>query len=246
MHASEQKNDTAVWRSAGQVSARLEIVLGFVLTLALTEAMLMVFDAPAALRFAAGGLYAALAIVLVGLGERLPASLGWANRITLFRAVLVITLAGLAAFPDFLAAHIYGFIGTALFALALDGVDGWVARRTGSTSAFGARFDMELDAFFILMLCGVLVSIDKVGSFVVLIGMARYLFVIAQRAAGWLAADLPESLFRKSVCVWQIATLLVCLLPSIGSALASLLAGAALTLLMLSFGRDVLWLYRRG
>jgi phosphatidylglycerophosphate synthase len=30
--------------------------------------------------------------------------------------------------------------------LMLDGVDGRVARRTGSQTGFGARFDMELDA----------------------------------------------------------------------------------------------------
>ena len=37
-------------------------------------------------------------------------------------------------------------------ALALDGVDGWVARRTRTVSALGARFDMEVDAFLVLML----------------------------------------------------------------------------------------------
>ena len=132
-----------------------------------------------------------------------------------------------------------------LVALALDGVDGWVARRTASTSAFGARFDMELDAFFILMLCGVLLSIGKVGAFVLLIGLARYLFIAAQRLWPWLAADLPESLFRKGVCVWQITTLLICALPFVGAGSASLLAGAALALLVLSFGRDVRWLHRR-
>ena len=37
-------------------------------------------------------------------------------------------------------------------ALALDGVDGQVARRTGTASELGARFDMEVDAFLILVL----------------------------------------------------------------------------------------------
>ena len=36
-------------------------------------------------------------------------------------------------------------------ALILDGVDGKVARRTRNASAFGARFDMEVDAFLILV-----------------------------------------------------------------------------------------------
>src|SRR5690606_41330950 len=36
--------------------------------------------------------------------------------------------------------------------LVLDGVDGRVARRTGTSSPRGARFDMEVDAFLILVL----------------------------------------------------------------------------------------------
>ena len=37
-------------------------------------------------------------------------------------------------------------------ALVLDVVDGWVARRTRTSTAFGARFDGEVDAFLILVL----------------------------------------------------------------------------------------------
>ena len=35
---------------------------------------------------------------------------------------------------------------------ALDGVDGWLARRRGMSSAFGARFDMEIDALLVQVL----------------------------------------------------------------------------------------------
>ena len=34
----------------------------------------------------------------------------------------------------------------------LDGTDGWLARRSGVVSAFGARFDMETDALLIMVL----------------------------------------------------------------------------------------------
>ena len=36
--------------------------------------------------------------------------------------------------------------------LALDGVDGWLARRFGTETAFGGRFDMEVDAGVIAVL----------------------------------------------------------------------------------------------
>ena len=65
-------------------------------------------------------------------------------------------------------------------ALVLDSVDGRVARRTASTTAVGARFDMEVDAFLILVLSAYVVQ--SVGLWVLTIGAARYAFV----AAGWL------------------------------------------------------------
>ena len=40
----------------------------------------------------------------------------------------------------------------ATVALLLDAVDGQVARRTNTVSALGARFDMETDAFLVLVL----------------------------------------------------------------------------------------------
>ncbi|GAA4940924.1 hypothetical protein GCM10023238_03240 [Streptomyces heliomycini] len=43
-------------------------------------------------------------------------------------------------------------MGLTAVALILDGVDGKVARRTGTSTPLGARFDMEVDAFLILVL----------------------------------------------------------------------------------------------
>ena len=72
-------------------------------------------------------------------------------------------------------------VALAAVALVLDAVDGWVARRTGTVSALGARFDMEVDAFLILVLSGVRRR-DVRPWWVLAIGAARYAFV----AAGWL------------------------------------------------------------
>jgi hypothetical protein len=55
---------------------------------------------------------------------------------------------------------------------------------------------------------------------------------------------LPERWRRKAVCVWQVASLLLCLLPQVGAALAGGLLGLALLLLGWSFAVDVRWLYR--
>ncbi|QJR00528.1 CDP-alcohol phosphatidyltransferase family protein [Halomonas sp. PGE1] len=169
--------------------------------------------------------------------------LGAANRVTLARGVLVALLAGTLADPALLATHGEWLFALALVALALDGVDGWVARRTGSASAVGARFDMELDAFFILMLCLALLLLERVGPWVLAIGAMRYAFVAASWRWPWLAGELPDSLRRKAVCVWQVAALMLALLPATPGLIATWLAATALAGLTLSFAVDVRWLY---
>ena len=104
---------------------------------------------------------------------------------------------------------------------------------------------MELDAFLILVLCALLWVLDKAGLWVFAIGAMRYLFVLAMRPWPWLAAPLPPSLRRKSVCVWQVGSLLLCLLPGVRGSFALVLLGTALALLVWSFALDVRWLQRQ-
>lgn len=71
-----------------------------------------------------------------------------ADLVTALRLAIALT-----AFALFSTAIISGLAGAGLFgvALALDGVDGWLARRSGPT-AFGALFDMESDNAFLAAL----------------------------------------------------------------------------------------------
>ncbi|MBZ5488154.1 CDP-alcohol phosphatidyltransferase family protein [Halomonas aquamarina] len=172
-------------------------------------------------------------------------SLGWANRITLLRAVLVALVAGALAYDSF-AQVIWLWLGVATVALLLDGVDGWVARRTRSFSSFGARFDMELDALLILLLCIGLIRLESLGLWVLLIGVMRYLFVAAGWYFSWLSQPLHASFRRKLVCVWQVSALLLALTPLTHPFLASLLALSALASLAYSFGMDSWWLYKQS
>ena len=107
-----------------------------------------------------------------GLGRSGSGALGAANRVTLTRATLVGGVTALVADALVGPAHVAAMVGLAVVALVLDGVDGWVARRTGTVSALGARFDMEVDAFLILVL-SVYVA-GTVGPWVLAIGAARY------------------------------------------------------------------------
>ena len=86
-------------------------------------------------------------------------------------------------------------------ALVLDAVDGWVARRTGTASAVGARFDMEVDAFLIFVL-SVYVA-QSVGAWVLAIGAARYAFVAAGWLLPWLREPPPPRYWCKVVAAIQ-------------------------------------------
>lgn len=170
--------------------------------------------------------------------------LGWANRVTLARAVLVALVAGALANQAFMAA-IWLWLAIAILALLLDGVDGWVARRTQSASSFGARFDMELDALLIMLLC-VGLWFESLAGWVLLIGGMRYLFVAAGWRFTWLTKPLFASVRRKTVCVWQVVALLLALTPMTSSGVAGMLASSALLSLAYSFGIDAWWLYRQA
>ena len=192
----------------------------------------------------------ALLLVLAGVGvlaitaHHLPApGLGAANRVTLGRAVLAIPVLALVPFPEALTDTGRWLVVTlAGLVLALDGVDGWVARRTGTASGFGARFDMELDALLLLGLSVLVWQAGQVGVWVLLIGGMRYGFVAAAWLLPWMRQPLPPSFRRKTACVVQGVVLVVIMAPVIPPGLASLAAALALAVLAGSFASDIRWL----
>jgi phosphatidylglycerophosphate synthase len=133
-----------------------------------------------------------------------------------------------------------------LLALAMDGLDGRLARRLNESSAFGARFDMEVDAAFVLFLSGAVAATGRTGPWILLAGLMRYLWVGAAAIWPLLRRPLPPSLFRKSVCVILLLLLLLGLAPVVPSGRAALPCAAGLVLLLASFGRDLLWLLRKA
>ncbi|MEX2629286.1 MAG: CDP-alcohol phosphatidyltransferase family protein [Tistlia sp.] len=190
-------------------------------------------------------LYAGLALlVLFGLPGHLPLTrFGPANAITLLRAAVACWLAALIGqdLPPGLAwlpAPVAGF------ALLLDGFDGWAARRGGWASAFGARFDLESDAFFLAVLAGLAVDQDRLGPWILLAGALRYLFVAAGRLGPWLRRPLAPCWSRKAAYVLTAGVLVGCLVPGVPAAVAEPAAAGALALLVASFLRDVATLRR--
>jgi phosphatidylglycerophosphate synthase len=201
----------------------------------------LVGAAPGALGLAMAGYLCGVALVTVLMRRSYPyADLGFGNLVTLAR--LVLTTALLA--PLLAPAAPGAVVGLALLALALDGVDGWLARRQGRVSSFGARFDMEVDAALGLILALNALVAGSAGPAVLLLGLPRYAFAAAARTRPWLARPLPERAGRKVVCVVQIGALIALQLPALPGPAAGAVVGATLAALGWSFGRDVLWLWR--
>jgi len=173
--------------------------------------------------------------------------LGAANRITLARAGVACLIASRALDPaPFGTSERWMLVALAGCALLLDGTDGWAARRQGLASAFGARFDMEIDAFAIAVLAIIAVKAASAPCWVLAIGAMRYLYLGAGRPFPVLRRTPPARAFadrrRKTIAVVQSLALLCALAPSTPSGWAAAVCALALGLLTYSFAADIVML----
>jgi phosphatidylglycerophosphate synthase len=167
-----------------------------------------------------------------------------ADWITLTRMLLIAGVTGLVADSFSRPVSITALVSLSAVALALDAVDGQVARRTGTATPLGTRIDGEADAFLILVL-SIAVSQDY-GGWVLVIGAARYAFLLAGWLIPWLAAPLPPRYWRKVVAAIAGIVLTVAASGVTSRRVGMIAVAVALLLLAESFGRDVIWLYRTG
>jgi phosphatidylglycerophosphate synthase len=232
-------------RPVDQSAIRLATILG---TLS-TAALLGVVSVAAGLGVAgwivglASGWGATALIVIARMRSDQP-TIFPADWVTLTRAVLCAGVAGLVAASFVRPVSSTAVVTLSAVALALDAVDGQVARRTGTATSLGGRFDGAVDAFLILLL-SIVVS-QTYGSWVLIIGAAHYALLLAGWLIPWLAAPLPPRYWRKVVAAVQgiVLTIAASGLPD---RLTGMIAvAAALLLLAESFGHDVIWLYRTG
>ena len=240
MDRAGQRRQEAGQGATGPVRSFAALALGLILLLALVAGLVLpwagVVAGPAVLALVAG-------VALRGMASGYPhARMGACNAVTLIRAALT---AGLVSVLVASGDSGWALVAVAAAALLLDGVDGWLARREGLVSAFGARFDMEVDALLALVLALLGIAAGKAGLWLLLLGGLRYAYGAAGVFLPWLQGDLPPRRTRKAVCVIQIATLIALLAPPVVPPLSLGLAGIATALLVWSFAVDILWLWRR-
>ncbi len=177
-----------------------------------------------------------------GLTHHRLACLGPADLVTSTRATLACGVAALTADSFDRPAPVPTLVAMTIVALVLDWVDGRVARRTQTASPLGARFDLEVDAFLILVL-SVYVA-RSAGAWVLAIGAARYAFAVAGWVWPWLRITLPFRYWRKVVTAVQGIVLTVAAAGVTNPSITYAALVVALALLTESFGRDVLWSWR--
>ena len=178
-----------------------------------------------------------------GLSYHSHARFGAANVLTLYRAAGTALLAGwIPAASQLPQAGLLWLSLIAVFLLSLDGLDGYLARRTRLASAYGARFDMEIDALLTLVISALVWQSGEAGIWILTLGLMRYVFVLAGSVVTALNNPLYPSFRRKLICVVQLATLCAMLSPWIQPPWSIALGIIACLLLTASFVRDTHWL----
>ena len=156
---------------------------------------------------------------------------GGANVVTAGRALIVGAVgARLHHAPEpVLAAIVLGVF-------ALDGFDGWLARRHGTSSEFGALFDMETDAYFVLTVELVLYQRGDFGAWILVTGVLRYVYVLVRAFVPARRPDVARSRFgRLAFSCLALGLFFAFALPGIIGTVAALAGTACVTL---SFARS--------
>jgi phosphatidylglycerophosphate synthase len=217
---------------------------GCLLAVALAILLQRALDLSPPYAWIAGTLFAAMSIAALWLPEEHPfAEVGPANWVTVVRAALVAMLAAMTferPAADIAAAAVVLLVVVAV----LDGVDGWLARRSGLASAFGARIDMETDALLIMVVSVLVWRHGKAGLWVLAGGLMRYAFVAAGWLLPWMTRPLTPTRRAKTITVCHFVGLSVALAPIIPWPLSAVAVGVTVAALSWSFAVDVRRLWR--
>ncbi|WP_322409807.1 lysylphosphatidylglycerol synthase domain-containing protein [Microbacterium invictum] len=231
-HTTAGRPDTAENRPAVTRFTPLTFIC---VGVALASGLALGLPLPAVLA-AASALVLALVGAAVALARHHPyARLGGANVVTLIRLTVV---AFLLAVLFAGGGHPVAVIAVSIVALSLDGVDGYLARRQGLSSRFGAGFDMEVDSAFALVLA-LLAGLGPAGPLAIVLGLPRYLFGAAALAYPWLNGSTAPRYSRKVICVLQLIALIALQLPVLPAPAAIAIVIVTAGLLAWSFGVDI-------
>ena len=164
------------------------------------------------------------------------------NSITNFRLVLNIFI--FVCIYNTESYNIETILLLVIISLILDGADGYLSRHLNQMTLFGKTFDQEVDNFLIFILSFSLIYNYDFNIALVCIPLYRYIFLILINQGFISNHELPESLFRKTVCVITILSLTACNYYNMVESMRSLIY-IIIILVSYSFLKDTIYLYRR-
>lgn len=127
-----------------------------------------------------------------------------ANLVTLTRLLLLFALVGLAT----AAPAEWRVVNPPLLLLiiALDGVDGWIARRRGEASAFGSTFDIAVDRAVENVMWLVLAHLGHAPVWIAIVFIVRGVLVDAIRGDAAKAGESAFAMMRTSLGQFLVAS----------------------------------------
>jgi phosphatidylglycerophosphate synthase len=164
---------------------------------------------------------------------------GPANAITLVRLIVTLSMLVMPVTnPLWLITLIWLLVGA-------DGLDGWMARRCNSASDFGQLLDNETDAILLLVACMLLYLSGRLGEWILIPGVLRYLFVffihrVRRPVAG---RTVRGNWLTRSIGVIATLVLATCLFPGLPPAASALLGGGVAVVITGSFLYSLSMLY---
>lgn len=166
---------------------------------------------------------------------------GIANSITLLRGFVICTLLTSITTTTNEPPIELIQLALALAALVLDWIDGRAARLFHQPSQFGARFDVEIDSFFLVTVCFVLIDRQALGVWILILPALRPSFFVVQL---WLSLNqrtLPLNRRRSMIAGFAATLMVIAMIPSFETG-AALSVTVALALTVYSFAVDLTWL----
>ncbi len=175
---------------------------------------------------------------------KLYPGLGSGNTITLFRAFLLVLLAGLIPPESRWTWWPWFFVTLWICASVLDLADGYLARRTGQITVLGAELDMEIDALGVLVAAGAGIVWGTLPVWFLGVVLLRPLWIIAiawRKRQGKQHVPWPPSPRRRGAACLQLFLLGGAIWPGIPAPMVNIAAAFLAAVMVRGFGRDWLW-----